>query len=120
MITNKIKGYGVFSNPLNIYMIEPNRDIRGVTLETTIDSQGITMPQWDPSNSSCVSMWNNASTAYAQQASGDVYVILGNNVRPNSIWNTCEYPTLINNPNVTSIIAINPETLEESVLYVRP
>ncbi len=50
-------------------------------------------------------LWRAASEAYARGASGAVHVFQeaeGVNIR--SIWAQTEYPALIRNPNVTSII----------------
>ena len=44
----------------------------GVTLESLIDSKGISMPVWDLSDQSSVKAWDMASAAYAEQVVGEV------------------------------------------------
>jgi hypothetical protein len=90
-----------------------------VTLETTIEGQGIKMPAFDINNPNAVEVWQKASAAYAKQASGEVKAIVSANLRPTSIWNTVELPALKANPNVTKIIVIDPETLAETIIFTR-
>ncbi len=56
------------------------------------------------------SYWEAASQAYAEQASGEVHVILGENIRDESVWNTKEYPSLSESDNVSKIISVDPYT----------
>ena len=91
----------------------------GVTLETTIEVQGVKMPKWDFNNPSAVETWKNASSAYARQASGEVRAVIGSSVKPDSIWNTIELPALKANPNVTKIITVDPITLTETIIFMR-
>lgn len=51
----------------------------GVTLETTMESRGIKMPEWDFNDPNTIRAWKNASAAYARQASGEVRAVLGPN-----------------------------------------
>ena len=51
--------------------------------------------------------WSNASENFAKSAKGNVRALIGPNIRSNSIWNTIEKQTLLNNPNVNSITEIN-------------
>lgn len=60
------------------------------TLETTLSSKGIELPNWDVSNPSTISAWNSASSSYAMHSSGNVEALLGNTVRPTSVWNVFE------------------------------
>ncbi len=48
-------------------------------------------------------VWSRLSQRYAQQASGNIVGFV-KGARPNSIFNTVEYPVLVNNPNVTNVI----------------
>lgn len=41
------------------------------TLETTLSSKGIELPNWDVSNPSTISAWNSASSSYAMHSSGN-------------------------------------------------
>ena len=54
--------------------------------------------------------WSAISKAYAQQASGDVHTVLGEKIREGSVWKKQEYPALIENEEVSSIIAVDPKT----------
>ena len=91
----------------------------GATLESTLAQRGIQLPVWDASNPSLVSAWRQASADFASGASGNVRVLQGA-PRIGSVWAEVEYPTLIRNPNVTSITSINPATGEQVVLWTRP
>jgi hypothetical protein len=46
-------------------------------------------------------------------------VVLGANIRPDSVWNTVEYPTLVANRNITCIIQVNPTTGAETIIFMR-
>lgn len=91
----------------------------GVTLETTLESQGIKIPEFNINDPAAVEAWQRASTTYASQASGGVRSIVGSSINPNGIWNTFELPALMANPNVTKIILIDPKTLVETIIFTR-
>ena len=78
------------------------------TLETTLSSKGIELPNWDVSNPSTISAWNSASSSYAMHTSGNVEALLGNTVRPTSVWNVFERTILRINPNVGNITIYTP------------
>ena len=78
------------------------------TLETTLSSKGIELPNWDVSNPSTISTWNSASSSYAMHSSGNVEALLGNTVRPTSVWNVFERTILRINPNVGNITIYTP------------
>ena len=73
------------------------------TLETTLVSHKINMPQWNPSDPSTIRAWQSASSSYAMHSSGNVTALLGNNVRPTSVWNVFEKVILNVNSGVSSI-----------------
>lgn len=73
------------------------------TLETTLASHKINMPQWNLSDPSTIRAWQSASSSYAMHSSGNVAALLGNNVRPTSVWNVFEKIILNVNPGVSSI-----------------
>ncbi|GAA2865580.1 hypothetical protein HD593_000614 [Nonomuraea rubra] len=99
----------------------------GTTLERLMDSRGI--PQatwgsrdmdWDPAEvpwdaikDQVDALWKRVSLAYARNASGDVRVILGAEVRSTSVWKPTECFELLANPNVTEITIIDLTTGKE-------
>lgn len=78
------------------------------TLETTLSSKGIELPNWDVSNPSTISAWNSAYSSYAMHSSGNVEALLGNTVRPTSVWNVFERTILRINPNAGNITIYTP------------
>ncbi|WP_430868278.1 hypothetical protein [Demequina aurantiaca] len=80
------------------------------TLENTLNERGITIPDYDADVADTVKAWDDASAHYAAGARGDVTVVLGNSVRPNSIWESIEFPRLQSNPLITSISAVDAIT----------
>ena len=87
----------------------------GTTLEQLLDGKHVKMPDFhaDPA------IWEQASDAFAMGARGTVRVILGDSVDPSSVWQRIERPALEANRRVTKIVAINPHTGAESVIFVR-
>lgn len=70
----------------------------------------------------CEDFWSNCSKAFADQASGDVHVIEGADLRPNgqseseypSVYNRIEHPALEQNQQVNSITQIDPYTRSQT------
>ncbi len=91
----------------------------GTTLESLISNRNINMPSFDKSNPTSVQAWEDISSEYAQGASGDVHVVLGNDLRPGNIWEGKEFGALTSNPNVNSITSIDPATGEERLIWQR-
>jgi filamentous hemagglutinin len=91
----------------------------GATLETTLAQRGVQLPAWDPTSPASVAAWRNASAEFAAGASGTVRVLQTDAVRVNSVWAEVEFGALKANPNVTSIMAVNPETGMEVLLWAR-
>ena len=91
----------------------------GVTLESTIESKKIVMPEWDFNNPSTMEAWDLASAAYAEQVSGEIRAIIGDELRPGNIWENVELPRLMKNPNVTKITTIDPKTGVEKIIFER-
>jgi hypothetical protein len=89
------------------------------TLEGTIEERGLDMPEWDASNKAVQDSWSTISTRYAEGVSGDVHVVLGEQLRPGNIWENHEYGALQKNPNVTSITKIDLLTGTKSLLWRR-
>ena len=90
----------------------------GVTLETTMDAQGINMPVWNASDPSSIAAWRSASASYAWSSSGQTTALLGENIRMSSVWRTLEYPLLKMNPSVTSMIAYTANGLKIIPSYI--
>ena len=92
---------------------------QGATLEDVARMRGIALPEFDASNPTSVQAWANASREFASGASGSVRVILGEEVSPQSFWSAVELPALKENPRIIQVIAVNPKTGAESLLFSR-
>jgi hypothetical protein len=103
---------------INAAQVIANR-FKGQTLEQLLDSRQISMPAYDPNIPSTVQAWKDISSELAKNASGEVRAVLGSQIRPQSIWETYELPTLLNNPAVTKITAIDPKTGITKILFDR-
>jgi hypothetical protein len=90
----------------------------GKTLEMLLAERNIAIPAWDGTDKTAAA-WREASTNFAEGASGTVRAVLGERVRPDSIWSTAELPSLMQNTRVTRIVAIDPETLKETMVFDR-
>lgn len=91
----------------------------GMTLETCLEANGIVPPAWDMKNTEVVETWQAVSKAFSDGCSGTVRAILGKEIRAASTWYTIELPALYMNPNVKKIVAIDPETGMEKVIFCR-
>ena len=91
----------------------------GTTLEQLEKERGINLPEYDRAKPETVQAWRDASQAYAEGASGKVRAVVGDTVRPDSVWKTIELPALQNNPFVTEIVEVNAVTGEEVVIWTR-
>ena len=56
---------------------------------------------------------------YAENVRGEVYAVVGSNLRPGSLWETVELPWLISNPNVTKVVVIDPEIRLQKTIFER-
>lgn len=92
----------------------------GTTLEMTLERNGVhPLPAWNRHDPESVRFWEDASAAYAENARGDVTAIVGSDLRPGNIWQTVEIPRLMDNPNVTRIVQIDPDTGRATELFHR-
>jgi len=91
----------------------------GVTLEKLIEERAIKMPVWDENDPAVVAAWESISRQYAQGASGTVHVVLGEQLRPNNVWESREFDALKANPAVEKIVRIDPFSRLESILWAR-
>lgn len=86
------------------------------TLELYLRDHGIAMPPWGRATEH---LWGEISRKFAESAAGDVRVVLGRDLRPGNVWETYEFGALRDNPAVTRIIAIDPESGSMRVLFDR-
>jgi len=91
----------------------------GTTLENQLKKHGIELPPFDRTKPETVAAWENASKQFAEGARGQVRVLQEDAVGVRSVWGRVEYDALIQNPNVTSITAIDPRTGLETLLWKR-
>lgn len=73
------------------------------------------MPKWDFDVPESIKAWEDTSAAYAKQVSGDVRAIVGKKLRDGNIWKNVELPRLMQNPNVSKITTIDPDSMAETV-----
>jgi hypothetical protein len=91
----------------------------GTTLEMLLKERGIALPKYDTTDQESVDAWEGASARFAKGASGTVRAVIGEKLRDPNIWETAELPALMQNTRVTRIIAIDPATLKETILFDR-
>jgi hypothetical protein len=91
----------------------------GTTLEMLIKERGIKMPEWNPADPASVKAWQEISAEYAKGASGHVRAVVGEKLRPGSIWVTRELPALKANPAVSQITEIDPLTKVPTTIFTR-
>lgn len=91
----------------------------GTTLEGLIDDYKINMPEWNEADATAVKIWEDVSAAYANQVSGEVRAVVGNNLRSGNVWENIELPRLKENKSVTKITVIDPKTLQETIIWTR-
>lgn len=96
-------------------------EMGGTTLEKTIRESGIDMPSYSTANNLNAGnqTWADISEAYASQVTGEVFAVIGQDLRVGNIWETRELPRLKKNPNVTKITTIDPLTRETKVIFER-
>jgi hypothetical protein len=112
--SGRTNGFGGADRALEIAKLK-----KGTTLEGLIEAQGIEMPLWDINNPSSMKACEDVSAAYANQVSGEVRAVVGNQLRPGNIWENVELPRLMSNQKVTKITTIDPEILVETVIYLK-
>jgi hypothetical protein len=92
---------------------------KGSTLEQLIENRQIEMPKYNRNDPNSVRAWVEISQELAKNAAGEIKVSLGASTRPDNIWNSVELPTLKQNPAVTKIISIDPNTGIETLIFKR-
>ena len=91
----------------------------GTTLEMLIDRQNIQMPVWDDKNSVVVKEWGEMSRAYARGTCGLVRGVVGQDLRPNNIWESYEKGALMKNPKVRQIDIVDPKYGTSKTIFKR-
>jgi hypothetical protein len=91
----------------------------GTTLESMIAEKKISMPEWDINNPSSIKAWEDVSAEYAKQVVGEVKAVVGKDLRKGNIWENVELPRLKDNPKVTKVTTVDPETGLETVIFER-
>jgi len=99
--------------------LEIVRSKGGTTLEGLLDDYKINMPEWNEADASAVKIWEDVSAAYANQVSGEVRTVVGNNLRSGNVWENIELQRLKANKSVTKITVIDPKTLQETIIWTR-
>lgn len=74
--------------------------------------------EFDAEDPAGIEAWVEASRRFAEGASGEARVVLGE-TRPGNSWETVQLPALKANPHVTRIVAIDAETGAETVIFKR-
>jgi hypothetical protein len=92
---------------------------RGTTLEGLLERNGVKAPLFDFTDPASQEWWSKVSGMYAENARGEVYAVVGTNLRPGGVWETVELPRLIGNPNVTKIVVIDPDTGLQKTIFER-
>jgi hypothetical protein len=88
-------------------------------LESLVERNGISAPKWSFDDPAAEEWWSKVSETYAANARGEVCAVIGPDLRPGGVWQTVELPRLMNNPNVTKIVIIDPETGTETMIFER-
>lgn len=91
----------------------------GTTLEGLLERNRISPPKWSFDDPAADEWWSKVSETYAASTRGEVRAVIGPDLRPGNVWQTVELPRLMNNPNVTRIVIIDPETGAESIIFER-
>ncbi|WP_155765053.1 hypothetical protein [Mycobacterium colombiense] len=91
----------------------------GTTLEGMLERNGISPPKWSFDDPAAEAWWSKVSETYAANARGEVHAVIGQNLRPGGVWQTVELPRLMDNPNVTKIVIIDPETGAGTTIFER-
>lgn len=92
----------------------------GATLEMTLQHNGVDpLPVWNRHDPESVRFWEEASAAFAENASGEVTATIGRDLRPGNIWQSVEIPRLVENTGVIRIVQIDPDTGLLNIIFER-
>jgi len=70
------------------------------TNEMLLDDIGMEMPEFDLTNQESINTWESASLATAENASGQLHVIMGEDCHKGSVYNRIERNAIIKNTDV--------------------
>lgn len=92
----------------------------GATLEMTLQHNGVDpLPVWNRHDPESVRFWEEASAAFAENASREVTATIGRDLRPGNIWQSVEIPRLVENAGVIRIVQIDPDTGLINIIFER-
>ncbi|KAJ7865421.1 hypothetical protein B0H13DRAFT_2067832 [Mycena leptocephala] len=91
----------------------------GNTLEGTLSSGNVIMPDFDFGNPETVRIWTFASKTFAELASGESFVVTGRSTREGNIFHKDELPRLKRNRRITKITKIDSTTARRTVVFDR-
>jgi len=77
------------------------------------------MPDWRDDDPKSEQMWRDVSSAFSWGSSGEVRVLMGESRRERNVFEQDELPILRRNPNVTSVVAIDPYTGAHTEIHRR-
>ena len=80
----------------------------GITLEAAI--KAIAMPKYEQRDKDSTDTWDYASEEFAKRATGDVYLIHGDDARTKGVWTDFEFPRLKERDEVSRVLRINMHT----------
>ncbi|KAJ3513421.1 hypothetical protein NLJ89_g2958 [Agrocybe chaxingu] len=86
------------------------------TLNMQLNKHGVNIPDKNPHSPR---LWNIASKLMAHRAKGETHAFLGSKVRPGSVWNKIEKPTLMKNKKVHKVTEHNAATGKKTVTKSR-
>ncbi|KAH7093988.1 hypothetical protein BKA62DRAFT_775696 [Auriculariales sp. MPI-PUGE-AT-0066] len=92
-------------NSVEMYAREMATARGGTTLEGTLAN--VVMPTWAEDDQDSVDLWDYASAHFAEQTTGETYVVLGETMRSaadGNVWLTIELPRIRNNPAVPRVL----------------
>lgn len=96
-------------------VVEEISSARGrITLGSLLNRENIQWPGDDDDKG-----WRLLSGIYAKNSAGIVYAVLGRSLRPGNVWDTIEERTLRANKKVIRIVAIDPKTRAEKIIWQR-
>lgn len=88
-----------------------------VTLEMALRRGGIHMPGWNQRDAASVRTWELASRIFAQEATGVVHLVQGDQVRRGNVWENIEFPAVRANHLVPRVVRRMASTGRETVIY---